>query len=514
MNTDPDKDNTIRAALRKAAKKKRDEREQEKRERRAHLQSRLDALQEKQAGPKPKPGPQRPAWEQEEPPPMSSAPMTREEMTRSLEQIANPTPPRPPIKNRFERSPPVVVEVKTRAVEPRRAAPAQEPPPPAEPTPAPAAAVAAPPTERPLQDSPFPAAYLEMLRTGTPAQILAGRNPKDLKGDERDAYWKAVARTRQKTNAETAKLPRRSANADSYTEVGKLIEAMRFERRWRIKDIAFHGGLKDPPTISQVMMGKAPMTPLIRDGLAKAFGVQPETFGPLYGKGSLTPAVTGGPAHPDDTPLQARLRMFLTREDTTPTAFSLELGLSRDTIPRFLRNPGAVVKRAALDAIAKAMKSTPHDLLSPLAPEERSAAGLPPAADAAPGVPVSLSAVTEETIGEVAVIEDPARSPVPVPAIHSQREEQATPLVRIEKGIPVPPNALVLFTEMFPWQGEDGRGMDIGDSFFAPCPYGMTMEVFEGRFANMMWRQQKKLGQWFCSEPDPKARGVRVWRVL
>lgn len=520
MTSDPTRDNAMRAALRKAAMTKREEREKRKAERKAHTEAKLELLREKQA--KPKPGPQRPDWG-DDPEPLPAFDPEMKILREQMERIAN-SGGRGPERRRRTFGPPPVVERLPSRKPPVVAPPAASAAPPAPRVSAPVPAL--PPADRPLQTSAFPEAYMKVLEEGTPTEIAAGRDPATLKGVEAEAYTRAVERkeaakihTPKPGGAGTARPPKA---LPQLAEIGHVIHRLRLERDMTVETLQERAGMSKD-TLWRIATGRRPLLARDRDALAAALSVHKETLGPVgeftaktgrpkapppppetpeppappaRESQAATPEIVPDPIttaqpvekrglldpHPDDTVAQAVVRNHLKRIGSNPGAFSVALGYSHDTIRRWLRVPGARLNPETLRKVATAIKAPLASLAQDYGPQEASPAALP-------------SPVTSEVRA----------------AIHALREEtEPAALVAppIEKGIPVPVEAIIIHADRYNW-----AGLGVGDSFFAECPFGMTLSLFEQRFANLLYRQQKKTGAWYVSESDEKAGGLRVWRV-
>jgi transcriptional regulator with XRE-family HTH domain len=519
MTSDPARDNTMRAALRKAAMTKREEREKRKAERKAHTEAKLELLREKQA--KPKPGPQRPDWG-DDPEPLPAFDPEMKMLREQMERIAN-SGGRGPERRRRTFGPPPVVERLPSRKPPVVAAAAASPAPSAPRVSAPVPAL--PPADKPLQTSAFPEAFMKVLEEGTPTEIAAGRDPATLKGIEAEAYARAVERKEAAKvhnpapgGAGTARLPKA---LPKLAEIGHVIHRLRLERDMTVETLQERAGMSKD-TLWRIATGRRPLLAKDRDALAAALSVHKETLGPVgeftakTGRPkapppppetpeppappvpepqAATPEIVPDPIptaqpvekrglldpHPDDTVAQAVVRNHLKRIGSNPGAFSLALGYSHETIRRWLRVPGSRLSPVTLQKVAAAIKVPLGSLAQECGPQD------------APAAPAPIAAAEAQ------------------PAIHAQREEPepAAPITPpIEKGIPVPLDAIIIHADRYNW-----AGLGIGDSFFAECPFGMTLPLFEQRFANLLYRQQKKTGAWYVSESDEKANGLRVWRV-
>lgn len=233
MSSPPTRETAMSVALQEAQDRKRQKRAEDKAKRAQVLEGRLEALRAKSTGERTKPAPQRPKWETDQPyggP--EDAEISIEALSKAIGAPLRPTrQERPrmvghssttsgtPDRDAAERSerlreianrqspaatkPPFADQ--RRPVEPSVAPPAPDDPRVTNGTLAPSPRVAevlkttvAPPPhvapERPLQTASVPEEYARILETGTPAQILAGRNPADLKGEVRHAYYRAMGR--------------------------------------------------------------------------------------------------------------------------------------------------------------------------------------------------------------------------------------------------------------------------------------------------------------------------------
>lgn len=540
MTSDPSDDNAMRAALRKAALTKREERQHRQEQRREIYETRLNVLRSKQPG-KPKPGPQRPAWDDDDDAPLPNPDPAMDELRKQMEYIAN-SGGRGPVRRRGT-SHPVVVE---RLPDRSRAASAQRvevapPAPPEAPLPETRPArmeVPAVRSERPLQTSPFPEGFAKVLEEGTPDEIAATRDPATLRGVEREAYDRAVARQAAAQAPEVAAeppevvvepppaaadatldaprrggagKPRPSMVTAGLTPIGQTIVGLRIDRGLTSRKFAAACGLS-VATVYRISTGERDMLESERAAMAGVLGVGAETLGPaaaaLPGRGRPinrgTVAKTNTKktetkdqaamidAHAGDTVAQAVVRNYLGRVGKGAVTFANNLGLAHDTIGRWLRVPGQRLSNRTIERIAAALK-IPADELAQDVP----AAKVP--TRAAPAAFVPDTAAASAAAQAAAQAEMPAdESAEPAPFV-------APP---IEKGIPVPLSAIIIHADRYNW-----AGMGLGDSFFAECPFGMPLDLFEQRFASLIYRQQKKSGAWYVSEPDRKQNGVRVWRV-
>lgn len=74
-------------------------------------------------------------------------------------------------------------------------------------------------------------------------------------------------------------------------------------------------------------------------------------------------------------------------------------------------------------------------------------------------------------------------------------------MIRVEKGIPVPPRA-----HRYPW-----HQMEPGDSFFVECPPGVRVSLRQTKVNSAARNDGRRHNRAYCTRRE--GDGVRVWRV-
>jgi len=389
-----------------------------------------------------------------------------------------------------------------------------------------------------------PEAWLEVLRSGTPSQILACRRAKDLKGDDLEAFNRARRREidavlggrrlkdlspeeMQAYSAVKARhlalmvdhhAPRAVRKGAARCAVGRAIDKLRHEAGLTVRQLAERAGLSR----SRLTNAIAGRQQLRRDEaalLGHFFNVNPEPFmsttttssppktkpAPLALNG-VTPPKTNPERRgyneqhdlnillklteprDGDSHFQASLRRIMRARGLMAQHVAKLCGLSADVPGRLLRT-GMAPAPATREKLISGLGVTEAELFGS---EE-------PLAEAAPVRPhgvvqaEALAPVAQEAEGELAP--DEARGAV-----------LATPMVPVEMGVPMPP--IVLRSDRYPWT------MPKGGSFKAEVPFGMPWATFRSRFVKMIDRQSESLGHWYSFEEAEDQGSIRVWRVI
>jgi transcriptional regulator with XRE-family HTH domain len=547
---DASNDTAMAVALKRAASAKLLKQQKKREEREATKQARLDRLKVKQQAaedhpPTPVPAPRTGAALQVEAQHFLQDKAKREQRIRQLSAIAmgrastpepvvvQRLPPPPPsgpddprvLNGTLAPSPKVAAILRASVSEAATEAAATKPP-------------------RPEQTG-RPEAWLEVLRSGTPSQILACRRAKDLKGDDLEAFNRARRREidavlagRRLKDLSAGELqayhavkarhlalivdhnaPRAVRKGAARSAVGRVIDKFRHEAGLTVRQLAEQAGLSRY-RLTNAIAGRQQLRREEAALLGHFFNVNPEPFmtsttttspskakAPPVALNGVTPPKTN-PKRPgyneqhdlkrllelteprdSDSYFQASLRRIMRSRGLMAQHVAKLCGLSSDV-------PGRLLRTGMAPAPA-----TREKLINGLGVAEAELFGSDdPQAEAAPVA--ARGAVQAEALAPVAqVAEDDELTPE-----EARGAFLATPMVPVELDVPMPP--IFLRSDRYPWN------MPKGGSFKAEVPFGMPWATFRSRFVKMIDRQSESLGHWYTFEESPDQGLIRVWRVI
>jgi len=383
-----------------------------------------------------------------------------------------------------------------------------------------------------------PEAWLEILRTGTPSQILATRPFKNLKGDDREAFDRArkreldailagrrfadlspeekrdlyVTKTRHMKLMTDLTAPRKRRKGAARSVAGKAIDRLRHKAGLTLVQTASGAGLTGNQ-LRDIVSGRRPATLDEAALLARFFHAKPEIFivstpAPIPAAKAPAPTLNGvtppktNPKRPGYNPEVALRQLTETTEPRdTDTFFQASLrrimrsrglmglhvarlcGLTLDLPSRLLRD-GSIPRPETREKLLAGLGVTEEELFGPATDTPE-----PKALQAAPEA--RLAAPAPEAVPEA----DPDRSAALV-----------APTVPVEMGVPMP--VIVLRSDRYPWD------MPKGGSFKAEVPFGMPWATFRSRFLKMIDRQSESLGHWYTFEENEAEGLIRVWRYI
>lgn len=362
-----------------------------------------------------------------------------------------------------------------------------------------------------LQRSAFPDGWREILATGTPERILAGRKKSQLNADELEAYRKAYERRFASVRGERTNSHQKARTPSARyrrTPFGAVVEEYRLAAGLTTKEVAKLAGIT--PTqfnalVSQVAKPKRerveavcraldiPEEKIVMNGTA-----EPSAHAKKI-KAAMRAHFDSKPLDPrwytpvkGDTALQLALKNLVRENNIKPKELAQRAGVYDDLVRKLLSEPGRWTRRDKLEKIAAVFGKT----LAELDP----ASAMPPApfpdpALRAPSKPAEIEAEPEGA--EIAA--EPANV-IASPSLPAFRPP-------IEKGVPIP--AFMIRSSWYRW-----TELDKGDSFLAPCPAGMAWEDFVDRIVKMADRQAEKLNIWLIHEAYEEDQFVRIWRIM
>jgi len=425
------------------------------------------------------------------------------------------------------------------------------------------------PRERPLQTSPFPDGWLQILETGTPGAILAGRKLHTLKGDERQAYYRALARL----NRDALTAPRRRKEQAGKSALHKVITELRFIDGQTLVQLAAKAGINKDTLNHLMRVGRSTDDRL--ELIAQAFGITLDDIKNMIDEQITKDAEEAARTAAEPEPAQKRKTRANKEDrrgmpDLSPEERSAHFrrlakranakraenrAAKGRTKPVPAKTPGNDHPRqgdAALDRLT-APRATDNHFQAALRAvmRERQLPGLGVARlcglglDVPSGLLRGNRTASKSTIAKLCaglgLSEEQLTGTPSQPAlqalqatvaaavsvgIHAGREIMATPTdaeveaellapapvkvfpsVKVEMGIPMPP--LILRAEMYPWDT-----LPKGGSFLAEIPFGLPWGTFRHRFQVMADRQSEKRGHWYTTEENEAKGEIRLWRFI
>lgn len=368
--------------------------------------------------------------------------------------------------------------------------------------------------EKPLQTSPFPEGYLEQLESGSPASILGGRKPSQLRGIEREAYYKALGRRMREANMKAGHYnqARTPSKNNRRTPLGHLIDEYRLPigiklrdlaeltdmTMWRVSRLVSSEQYPQAAEIEAIRVAlDIPEEKLVLNGIVKPSNT-PGQREPARKRQRLLPPLDPYfyTVLPGDLPYQIRIKELVEKTKWRIAWITKRAGIKKEVVRRILTRPGYLAGADKVAKIATAFGVTLADIdpsriaIQAVEPTPASPPSEPPKGIAMPTVAELVEDATAEAVSASASVSAPA---IPRPPI--------------EKGIPIP--AFAIRSDWYRWE-EMGKG----DSFLAECPAGIAWATFRDRFLKLADRMAEKHSHWYINETDDKAETVRIWRII